>query len=221
MQKSSSKLATYLGLIISLFGISLFSYLFKGINLFGSSYPAKVLFSDFKKWILVVLIILIIKLWEKRDIKSIGINTLDIKNIFLGIGFGLIAVVVSILTLGLLYNVLGLEAPSTLSEVSTLPLFIKIFTITTAAITEEIFYRGYAVERIGEITGKYVLGGIISGIIFVAVHFPSWGLAGAIPQIIFTIFLTIFYLKKRDLIATMAMHWTINFLMIIVLPSFM
>lgn len=221
MKEKASRIFTYLGLFISLFGITLFSYLFKGINLFGSSYPAKVLFSDFKKWILVIIIILIMKLWEKRDIKSIGINILDIKNVFLGIGFGLIAVIVSILTLGLLFNVLGLEAPSTLSEVNTLPLFIKIFTITTAAITEEIFYRGYAIERIGEITGKYVWGGIISGTIFVAVHFPSWGLAGAIPQIIFTIFLTIFYLKKRDLIAAMAMHWTINFLMIVVLPSFM
>jgi len=221
MMKSSNNVFTYLGLLIALFGITLSTYLLKGATFFGSSYLAQVIFSDLKKWILVFIIVLIIRLLEKRKFQSNGIKGINLKVILSGIIFGLIAVVVSILTLGLLFNILGLKEPSTLGAINELPIYIKLFTITTVAITEEIFYRGYAIERLGEITGNYIFGGILSGIVFLAIHFPAWGLAGAVPQIIFTIFLTVFYLKKRDLISTILMHWTINFLMIIVLPNFM
>ena len=221
MKQKSKSIYTYLGLFISLFGITLLSSLLKGIDLFGSSYGGKINFSNLQKWILVLFLVLIIKFLEKRKITSIGFKSIQIKTILKGVMMGLLAVVVSILTLGLLFNLFGLEEPSTLGAVSQLPIILQLVTITTAAITEEIFYRGYAIERLGELTGKYLLGGIISGIIFVAIHFPAWGIAGAIPQIIFTIFITVFYLKKRDLTAAIAMHWTINFLMIIVLPALM
>mgnify|MGYP006304148183 CR=1 FL=1 len=189
------------------------------MNLFQDSYLKQVIFSDFRKWLIVVLILSIIIYWEKRKLSSIGFKKLTIKTTLISILLGIVAVVLAVLTLGVLYNVLGLKEPSTLSTISELPLIVKLFTITTAAITEEILYRGYSIERIKDMSSSIIIGGLISGFIFLAMHFPDWGLAGAIPQIIFTIFLIGYYIKKRNLLACIIMHWVINFMMIIILPS--
>ena len=210
-----------IGLFISLFGITLLGELVSYINFKPDSYTAQLLFSDFRKWILTGILLAIIIFWEKRKLSSIKIEKPEVKTFLMAVGLGLVSVIVGVLTLGIFYNVLGLKQPEALSSVGNLPLVIKLFTITTAAITEEIFYRGYSIERIGEILNNYKLGAIISGLIFLAIHYPVWGLAGAIPQIIFAIFLIGFYLYKRNLIACIAMHWVINFSMIVVLPSFL
>ncbi len=214
----NKKMSTLVGLLLSLFGITFFGWLVKGLNLFTNSYLGKLMFSDLRKWILAGVIILIVLFWENRNLSSIGIKKLSIKTGFQAILFGIVAVILGVLTLGLFYNVLGLKEPSELSRVSELPLIVKLLTITTAAITEEILYRGYSIERIKDLSGSITLGGLISGFIFLAIHYPGWGLSGAIPQIIFSIFLIGFYIKKRNLTACIVMHWIINFLMIIVLP---
>src|SRR6056297_161830 len=208
-----------IGLVLSLFGIYIFGELSSIINLFSDSYLKQVIFSDFRKWFIIVLVLLIIIYWEKRTLSSIGFKKISIKTVLQSILLGIIAVVISILTLGILYNVIGLKEPDTLSTIAELPLLVKLFTITTAAITEEILYRGYSIERIRDMSGSIIIGGLISGFIFLAMHFPDWGIAGAIPQIIFTIFLIGYYIKKRNLLACIIMHWVINFMMIIILPS--
>jgi membrane protease YdiL (CAAX protease family) len=210
-----------IGLFISLFGITLIGELVRKLNFQPDTYAAQILFSDFRKWILTGILIAIIFFWEKRNLSSIKILKPEVKTLLMAVGFGVISVVVGVLSLGIFYNVLELKQPEALSSVGNLPLIIKLITITTAAITEEIFYRGYAIERIGEITNNYKIGAVISGLIFIAIHYPAWGLAGAIPQIIFAIFLIGFYLYKRNLIACIVMHWVINFLMIVVVPSFL
>ena len=215
----NKKVPKFVGLLLSLFGITYIGNLFNGLNPFAKSYSGQLIFSDLKKWILAIVIIAIVLLWEKRDLSSIGFKEVNGKTILQAVLFGIGAVVLGVLTLGIFYSVLGLEEPKTLSNVKELPLIVKLLTITTAAVTEEIFYRGYAIERIKELSGNLLLAGFISGFLFLAIHYPSWALAGAIPQLIFTIFLVGFYLSKRNLKACIIMHWVINFLMIIVLPA--
>lgn len=212
-------LPTSIALILSLFGITYLGDIFKGIYN-PQSYSSVIIFSDIRKWLLAVLVILIIWFWEKRKLESAGIKKPKIKTVLLAVMFGVISVISGVIVLGVFINFLGIEPPETLSGITRLPLIIKLLTITTAAITEELFYRGYAIERIGELSGSYNLAGLISGLIFLGIHYNSWKLAGAIPQFIFTVSLVVFYLKKRNLIASIIMHWVINFLMLIVLPTF-
>ncbi len=212
-------LPKFVGLFLALFGINLIGELFKLFNISANSFLGQILVSDLKKWFLAAIIIIIVISWEKRPLRSIGIKKTDTKTVILAIVFGVISVVVGILFLGILYSLLGLKQPNMLSLVGELPLAIKLLTITTAAITEELFYRGYSLERLGGISDSFLLAGFITGLIFLAIHFPAWGLAGAIPQFVFTISLISFYLYKRNLIGCIIMHWTINFLMLIVLPT--
>jgi membrane protease YdiL (CAAX protease family) len=142
-------LSVFVGLLLSLFGINVVGELFKIINISANSFLGQILFSDFKKWLLAAIIIIIVSLWEKRSFRTIGIKKTDIKTVILAIVFGVISVVVGILLLGIFYSLLGLEEPNMLSSVGELPFVIKLLTITTAAITEELLYRGYSLERLG------------------------------------------------------------------------
>ncbi len=217
----SNMLPTIFGLIVSLFGVKYIGRIFNSFNFFGDTYSGQLIFSDIKKWILVLIIFIIILFWENRAFISIGFRETSYKSIIQAAILGVISVILAMFILGIVYNVLGLEEPDTLSNIASVPIMIKLMTITTAAVTEEILYRGYSIERINELSGSLLLAGIISGFIFLAIHYSDWGIAGAIPQVIFTIFLVSFYIKTRDLKACIVMHWVINFLMIIVLPSLM
>lgn len=82
--------------------------------------------------------------------------------------------------------------------------------IVTAAITEEILFRGYPIERINAITSTVWLGPAISFAVFVMPHLiffgPSWFLyhGGG------TVMIYVLYLKRRNLIACMLLHLLVN-----------
>jgi membrane protease YdiL (CAAX protease family) len=57
--------------------------------------------------------------------------------------------------------------------------------------------------------------------VFLAVHFPAWGIVGAIPQAIFTLALVGVYLRTRNVVACILTHTVINVVMVLVLPAFL
>lgn len=46
--------------------------------------------------------------------------------------------------------------------------------VVTAAVTEEVLFRGYAIERLEALTGRRWLAGTISLVFFVSVHLAAW-----------------------------------------------
>jgi membrane protease YdiL (CAAX protease family) len=91
--------------------------------------------------------------------------------------------------------------------------------VLTAVITEEIMWRGYPIERLTELTGRLWIGAVVSFLGFLAVHYPDWGLAGAIPQGVFSLVLVGVYVWSRNVVTSMLTHGVINILMVLVLPQ--
>ncbi|MFC6865341.1 CPBP family intramembrane glutamic endopeptidase [Halomicroarcula sp. GCM10025817] len=91
--------------------------------------------------------------------------------------------------------------------------------VVTAVVTEEILWRGYPIERLTEVTGNVWIGAVVSGTVFLAVHFPAWGIVGAIPQAVFTLVIVGVYVWSRNVVACMLTHGVINVVMILVLPA--
>ena len=86
--------------------------------------------------------------------------------------------------------------------------FRVLLGISGGAI-EEIFYRGYAIERLATITGRPWLAGLIAAVIFGLSHIPYWGLGFALaadPP--FGLLMSAFYLWRRDLLANIFAHST-------------
>ena len=71
--------ATIVGLIMSLFGIQFFAKIFQANLIFQDSYTKQVLFSDSKKWFLVILLSFLIFFWENKNLNSVGVKKLTLK----------------------------------------------------------------------------------------------------------------------------------------------
>lgn len=125
-------------------------------------------------------------------------------------GWALAATVVLLATVMLTFAViapaLGLKQNmAATAAVVQVPLWLLITTPVVAGVTEEILYRGYAIERLTFLTGNRWLAAIIAGGLFLLLH-STWGGAQMIIVAFGTIIFVGLYLWRRDLPCVMLAH---------------
>ena len=124
-----------------------------------------------------------------------------------------------LLVTGVAVAVFDLRQPETLTTIGSLSLPVKLTIVATAVVTEEILWRGYPIERLTELTGRVWVGAVTSFAVFLAVHYPAWGLVGALPQAVFALALVGVYVGTRNVVACILTHAVINVVMILVVPA--
>ena len=86
--------------------------------------------------------------------------------------------------------------------------------IVTAAVTEEVVYRGFLAERLGALFGRRrwarPLGAALSLVIFVLPHLAFFGPSWLLHQLPGTLAIAGIALIRRDLVAAMLLHLLIN-----------
>ncbi len=112
---------------------------------------------------------------ERLPLASIGLK----RPTWGTLGWGLAATVALIATVMLTFAViapaLGLhQNMKQTAAIVQVPLWLLITTPIVAGVTEEILYRGYAIERIEFLTGNRWIAGVASGAVFLLAHW-SWG----------------------------------------------
>jgi len=185
------------------------------------STATSMLANSLSSWLLVGALLCLVVYWEGRQMESIGLRTPTRTDVAVGLGAGLGGVILGLLVTGVAVVTLNLDRPETLSTIAQLSFPVQLAVVGTAVIVEEILWRGYPIERLTEVTGRLWLGAIVSGLVFLAVHYPAWGLAGAIPQAVFTVVLVGVYIWSRNVVVSMLSHGLINAVMIFVLPAFL
>ena len=210
--------AVIVGLIVSLFGVPLLGRL-DVPRWVDASATRSFLANSLASWLLVGVLLVIVLYWERRRLTSIGLRVPSRREAAVGIGAGLGGVVLGLVAIGIAVVTLQLEQPETLSAINRLSLPARVTIVATAVITEEILWRGYPIERLTELTGNVWIGAAVSGVVFLAVHYPAWGLVGAIPQAVFTLVIVGVYVWSRNVVACMCTHGVINTLTILVLPA--
>jgi membrane protease YdiL (CAAX protease family) len=78
--------------------------------------------------------------------------------------------------------------------------------IVRAATFEEIYFRGFAIERLTEMVGSRPVAAAISLVTFSAEHVSYWGWAHLVVASFGGAVLTGLYLWRRDLGANMIAH---------------
>ena len=101
----------------------------------------------------------------------------------------------------------------------SLGLPVVILMVITAAFTEEFLWRGYVVERLGELTGKIWIGAAISFVIFVIPHVAFFGPQWLVHHAMGSILIYVLYLWRRNLWSTILLHFLVN--VPIVIPTIM
>jgi membrane protease YdiL (CAAX protease family) len=106
----------------------------------------------------------------------------------------------------------GIEA------VSQLPNAYLILTIVIVAPAEELLYRGYAIARLSDLAGSYLLASIVSVVAFGLAHVPMWGWAPAATTIVSGGIVTVVYLWRQDILALILAHIATDLYGIVLAP---
>jgi membrane protease YdiL (CAAX protease family) len=152
---------------------------------------------------------------ERMPLSSVGFRTGQIgRSLGWGVGLGVVSFAAVLACLAA-YSVLGIHYGENGSISRSLP--VTFLTITRAGFSEELFYRGYAIERIQALTGNKWLAAVVTLLAFGLFHF--WlGAAGVVLALVLGAVFTAFYMWKRDLIAVMFAHFLVDFVPNVLLP---
>ena len=168
---------------------------------------------------LAVVVLLVLRFGEGASLAAIGLVRPTILSVATGLGIGvgvfvaLAAVVIGLSRLGLFDNAKASEV------VLDWPLPFRIAVAAAAGVIEETLYRGYAIERMTAITGRRWLAAFLALAGFALAHVPFWGWSGIATPLVGGLFFTGVYLWRRDLIACIVAHSTIDLIGIVLVPA--
>lgn len=169
-------------------------------------------------WVLVGSIIALVRYWEDRPLSSIGIRRPTARTVVLGIGGFLVGFVTFVFTTPLV-AMLGLEtAQSGVSALTDLPAWVLFTAALTGTVVEELLFRGYLLERVGELTGNLWVGALVSGVCFSLIFYPIGGLGMVLQIGVWTVVVTAVYLNTRNLSAPLLMHGIHDFYAFFLVP---
>jgi membrane protease YdiL (CAAX protease family) len=185
----------------------------------GSAGVARTAASEAALWANFFLLIGIVLFVERRQLASIGLRPLRWWTLPLGVLAGVTSggvfrlAYVLMIKLGITPNEAAVKA------ITSLPFTMRILLVLTAAVVEETLFRSYPIERFTEMFGNKWVAGCITLIIFTVAHVPFWGAAQMIPTFAGSIFITLLYLWKRDLMLNIVAHLVVNGIGLILVPA--
>lgn len=161
-------------------------------------------------WGWVGLMLLYVGKVERRPLSSIGFRMPGVWDGVLGALTGVLILVALGLIYYVLFPLLHWSEQQQISQVAVMPRWLSVLVVVRAAVSEEILFRGYAIERLQELTGSRSIAGVVSCLVFTLDHIGFWGwhhvfiagLAGAL--------LTLLYLWRRNLWINMLAHFMVD-----------
>lgn len=94
----------------------------------------------------------------------------------------------------------------------------RVFLVVTAAVTEEVLYRGYAIGVGQHLLGSVWLAGVVSVAAFTLAHL-RWGLAHLFPVFTSALILTLLFAFTHNLLACVIAHAIVDGVGFLVLPA--
>lgn len=176
--------------------------------------------SDLNKWVVTALMVLAVVLWEGRSVGSIGLHRPRLKEVGIGLAVGAGWLLLFWMTETILLEPAGVSVVGTTQRgfLSLAPLQ-RISIVLTAAVTEEVIFRGILMERVEELTGSPWLAVAATVLFFVVGHGAHFGLVINAFQTVVTVVFASLYLWRRDLTALVTMHVVIDGWALLIVPA--
>jgi membrane protease YdiL (CAAX protease family) len=208
-----TSVVTWIGLFISLFGFIVLRLAFRSFGV-PNSITANV-WREFAIWVMAAFLIVLVRFGEKLPLSSIRLGTAPwLQSLKHGATLtGLCGV-----TAWIVIHFTGYGHGPGSAEFNKVPIWFETLAVVRAGIVEELFFRGYAIERLEAIGCGRVLSAAIPLTIFAATHWTG-GIPNVIIAFVVGTVLTLFYLWRRDLVANMIGHGLSDFVGL-VLPRF-
>ncbi|MDE1938585.1 MAG: CPBP family intramembrane metalloprotease [Alphaproteobacteria bacterium] len=166
-------------------------------------------------WINLAVLIAVVILAERQSLTSIGLRSLR----WWTIPLGLLAGVVITALAGVLVRALGVSTDQHLATfLQSLPFSVRLLLVVTAGVFEETLYRGYALERLASAFNSKWVAAAVTVAFFTLGHVPAVGFAHLLPVFIVSVFVTLLYLWRRDLMVNVVAHATIDGIGLLLVP---
>ncbi len=200
---------TWLGLFIALFGLLIVRWV---VTLF---YPplsaAGMAWKESLMWFCLIVLVFIIRRGEGLPLRSIGIGRASLKS---SLFWAVILVLLSLLAGGAVASLVHFEGGPMAAAFAKLPPWFLVLIVVRAGVVEEIFYRGYAIERLQSLGLNQYVAGAVPLLVFGFAHGTNgWGNI-AVALTVGAV-LTLIYLWRRDLVANIIGHFLIDFISVV------
>lgn len=162
-------------------------------------------------WLAVAVLLVFILKAEGRDLGSIALRRPSGKDLQWAMTFWAVSTVAS----GMLHQLLPPPPSTGMDTVLQLSLPVIVALIFTTAITEEVLFRGYSIERLSELTGHRSLAVALSFGLFLLPHVAFFGPQWLLYHGTSVVLLYVLYVWRRNLWACMIMHLLGNSLLLI------
>ena len=196
---------TWIGLFLSLFAMLIVrqavSYFWPTLAFTAAIWKESLI------WVSAIALLLLVRRGEGLPLTSIGIGTARWSKSIL---WGLILTIVCA-AVGLALAALTQYGHSPAAEaLAKLPLWLITLIVFRAGVVEELFYRGYAIERLQALGLNRYWAAAIPLLIFSVGHWTG-GWANIVIALVLGGVLSAFYLWRRDLVANMIGHFLVDF----------
>jgi uncharacterized protein len=199
---------TWLGLFVALFGMliarQIVSFIWPTLTFTAAVWKEALI------WLCAIILLGIIRRGERLPLRSVGIGTSPWwKSILWGLAMTVISGVVGF---GLAHAThYGQANNPTAAAFAKFPVWLVFLIIFRAGVVEELFYRGYAIERLESLGLNRVWAVVIPLAIFGVGHWTG-GWANILIALVLGVILSVFYLWRRDLVANMIAHFLVDFI---------
>src|SRR5947207_8792877 len=150
---------TLLGLAIALFGIPAVATAERMLSA-NPQGSAAIIARELGIIALTALLLWIIRTQEQLSLKSIGLDFRAVaRSLAWGLGLSLVCFGALIATLSI-YSAFGIHYGESAAISRSIPL--TTLTVLRAGVSEEVFYRGFAIERLQSLTGSAFIGSVVS-----------------------------------------------------------
>ena len=199
-----ARLATWIGLFLAFFSMIIVRDVFRRFA--PDAGPSLNVLKESLMFFSAGTVLWLLRFREGQSLRSIGVGTSPWwKSLLWGLVTGALCLGVAIGLALLTHYGQGT------SYLDKLPVSIVTLVVLRAGIVEELFYRGYAIERLQAVGLGRSAAIVLPLIIFSVAHWTG-GWANVLIAFVTGAILTAFYFWRKDLVANMIGHFLVDFI---------
>jgi membrane protease YdiL (CAAX protease family) len=202
---TSKNTVTWFGLAFSMLSMLVIRQLFRAVNPEPGATLALVREGCY--FASAGALIWLIRRGEKLPLRSIGIGT---SPLWKSLAWGVVIAIACVIPAAAIAHLTGYGQGAASQALAKLPLWVISIVVVRAGVVEELFFRGYAIERLQAVGLGRIAACVIPLAIFSIAHWTG-GAANILIAFVLGGILTAFYLWRRDLVANMFGHFLVDF----------
>jgi uncharacterized protein len=161
-------------------------------------------------WGYSVAILLWLTLAERLPLSSIGFRRPTWRGVVIGILTGIVITAIMVVQFAVIIPLFHLSTASIFARkqaIMSTPYWYRILLVLRAAVTEEILFRGYLIEKVRQLSRSTSLAVIVSVAAFTYAYLRGWGSVQLISVSASGLVLALLYVWRRDLPSNMLAHF--------------